>query len=163
MAGFIGMASDPWQGHEPGVLLVLLFVGPAILMGLIVYLCSRLAPDNLRRYTPHRACRDLSLAAVASGVALYTWGLLHLFLTERQEQGQECELRRPGGEGALVGLRGDFLPLRLVCETSYGSGYEVVVPGYINPAFAFLLWIAFVAAVASGVLHQRRQRVGGRG
>ncbi|MFH9726897.1 hypothetical protein ACH4M4_28610 [Streptomyces sp. NPDC017254] len=152
------MASNPWQGHDVGGLFVGLFAGAAILMALTVYLCSRLSPGTLRRYTPARFCRDVSLAAVAAGTALYLWGLLHVLLTEEQEQAEACEARRPGDVPVLVGRRGDFVPLRLVCEASNGRDYDVVIPGYINPSLAVLLTLALAGAVASGLLH-RRQRI----
>ncbi|MFC9385128.1 hypothetical protein [Streptomyces venezuelae] len=148
------LASDPWQGHDVGGLFVGLFAGAAVLVGLTVYLASRLAPANFRRYTPVRVCRDVSLLAVALGSALYLWGLFHLLLTDEQDQAEECELRRPAGVARLVGLRGDFVPLRLVCETPNGHDYDVVVPGYINPSLTVLLLLALAGAVAAGLLHR---------
>ncbi|WP_406059169.1 hypothetical protein OG462_19320 [Streptomyces sp. NBC_01077] len=151
------MASDPWRGHDIGGLFIALLAGAATLMGLTVYLGSRLAPDTFRRYTPARVWRDVSLAAVAAGAALYLWGLLHVLLTDEQEQAERCELLRPAGVPELVGLRGDFVPLRLVCETPDGHDYNVVVPDYINPLLTVLLLLALAGATASGLLH-RRQR-----
>ncbi|WP_328943206.1 hypothetical protein OG259_18130 [Streptomyces sp. NBC_00250] len=149
-------ASDPWQGHDVGGLLVALFAGATTLMALTVYLFSRLAPQNLQRYTPTRALRDVPLLALAVATALYLWGLLLVLLTEDQEQAQECELRRPGDVPSLVGRRGDFFPLRVVCEGSNGHDYNVVVPDYITPAHAALLTVALLCAAGSAVLHRRR-------
>lgn len=152
------MASDPWQGHDVGGLFVGLFAGSTILMALTVYLGSRLSPGTLRRYTPARVCRDVSLAAVATGAVLYLWGLLHVLLTEEREQAEECAARRPADVPGLVGLRGDFVPLRLVCETPNGHDYDVLIPDYINPALAVLLLLALGGAAASGLLNRARRR-----
>ncbi len=154
-------ATDPWQGHDIGGLFIALFAGAATLLGLMGYLCSRLSPQILRGYTPARAWRDVSLAAVAVGTALYLWGLLHVLLTDEQEQAEECDLRRPGDVPRLVGLRGDFVPLRLVCETPNGHDYNVVIPDYINPSLTVLLLLALFGAAVSGLLH-RKQRMSAR-
>ncbi|MFD4319231.1 hypothetical protein [Streptomyces sp. NPDC058548] len=148
-------ASDPWQGHDPGMLLIALFVGAATFMALAAYLGSRLAPETRRRYTPPRVLRDMSLCAIAAAIALYLWGLLHISLVEVQEQSEMCELRRPEGVPSLVGLRGDFFPLRVVCEGANGQDYTVLVPGYIAPSHAALLTLAALCAAASAVLHRR--------
>ncbi|MFH8450927.1 hypothetical protein ACH4CD_16970 [Streptomyces fungicidicus] len=139
------------------MLLTLLLTGAPALIGLVAYLCSRPAPRARRRSTPARAWRDVSLAAVAAGLALYLWGLLHILFLDDREQARECERQRPAGTPALVGRRGDFLPLRLVCEGSDGHDYSVVVPGYINPSLTVLLSLALIAAVASGLLHRKRR------
>ncbi|WP_435969586.1 hypothetical protein [Streptomyces sp. Qhu_M48] len=150
------MAADSWRGHDPGLLVVGLFVSAAVLMGLVVYLGSRLAPDALRRYDAVRGTRDVALLSVAVSVAFYLWGLLHLVFVDEQLQGQECEVRRPEGAD-LVGRRGDFVPLRLVCEVAGGADYGVLVPGYVNPVLAVLLPLACFGAVASGVLSRLRR------
>ncbi|GAA2538491.1 MULTISPECIES: hypothetical protein [Streptomyces] len=151
------MASDPWQGHDVAGLITVLFAGAPTLIGLTVYLCSRLTRQARRRNTPFRTWRDVSLAAVAAGIALYLWGLLHILFLEDQEQAEECERQRPEGTPALVGRRGDFIPLRLVCETSDGRDYSVVIPGYINPSLTVLLLLALLSAVASGLLHHKQR------
>ncbi|MFF8031690.1 hypothetical protein [Streptomyces sp. NPDC016626] len=151
------MASNPWQVHDTTVLFTLLLTGASALIGLTAYLCSRLTRQARRRNTPVRMWRDVSLAAVAAGLALYLWGLLHILFLDDQEQAQECERQRPEETPALVGLRGDFIPLRLVCEASDGHDYSVVVPGHINPSLTVLLLLALVSAVASGLLHQKQR------
>ncbi|MEV4427408.1 hypothetical protein ACN9M0_20025 [Streptomyces sp. R-07] len=153
--------SDPWAGHDFGVLLTVLFCGAAALAGLTAYLGSRLAPRARRRYTPARVVRDASLAAVAAGIALYLWGCLHVLFLEDQEQAAQCELHRPPGLPALVGRRGDFIPLRLVCEASDGRDYTVVIPDFINPTLAVLLLLALLGAVTATLLH-RAQRTSAR-
>ncbi|KES06373.1 hypothetical protein BU52_15005 [Streptomyces toyocaensis] len=149
-------ASDPWQGHDVTALFTVLLTGTAVLVGLTAYLCSRLTRQARRRSTAATVWRDVSLAAVAAGLALYLWGLLHLLFLGDQEQAHVCERERPPGTPALVGRRGDFLPLRLVCEASDGRDYSVVVPGYINPTLTVLLLLALVAAAASGLLHHKQ-------
>ncbi|MEU5285596.1 hypothetical protein AB0G97_16510 [Streptomyces sp. NPDC020755] len=151
------IASAPWRGHDPATLIIVLFTGAAALASLTIYLCSRLARRARQSYTPVRAGRDVALAAVAAGIALYLWGLLHILFVEGQEQAEECERQRPEGVPALVGRRGDFLPLRLVCEASNSHDYSVLIPEYINPIVAVLMLLALLSAVASGVLHHRRR------
>ncbi|GAA3268557.1 hypothetical protein KBZ00_27225 [Streptomyces sp. RK31] len=151
------MASDPWQGHDSTVLFALLLTGAPALIGLTAYLCSRLAKEARRRITPIRALRDASLTAVTVALALYLWGLLHVLFLDGQEQAHECERHRPEGIPELVGRRGDFVPLRLVCEASGGRDYSVVIPGYINPSVTVLLVLALVAAVASGFMHHKQR------
>ncbi|GHA90113.1 MULTISPECIES: hypothetical protein [Streptomyces] len=154
-------ASDPWQGHDVGVLLVVLLTGAPALLGLTAYLCSRLSPRARRRYTPPARWRDLSLAAAAAALALYLWGCLHVLFLEDQEQAMECERNRPGGTPRLVGRRGDFVPLRLVCETSDGSDFSVVIPGCINPALAVLLLLTLGCGLVSVLLHRKRRTAAG--
>ncbi|MEU9731202.1 hypothetical protein [Streptomyces sp. NPDC048002] len=152
------MASDPWQGHNSTALFTLVLTVTPTLIGLTTYLCSRMTPSARRRRTPVRTWRDVSLAAIALGLALYLWGLLHILFTDDRAQAQECERRRPDGIPALVGRRGDFVPLRLVCEASDGHDYSVVVPGYINPSLVVLLLLALIAAAASVLLHHKRRK-----
>ncbi|WNF27450.1 hypothetical protein RI138_11720 [Streptomyces sp. C11-1] len=133
--------------------MVVFFVGITTLVSITAYLCSRLARRTRPRYTSVRAGRDVALAAIAAGIALYLWGLLHVLFLEDQEQAQECERQRPEGVPSLVGRRGDFLPLRLVCEASNGRDYSVLIPEYINPTIAVLTLLALLSAVASVVLH----------
>ncbi|MEU5439003.1 hypothetical protein AB0G73_37520 [Streptomyces sp. NPDC020719] len=150
------MASNPWQGHNSTALFTILLVGAAILISLIGYLASRLAREARHRYTPVTAWRDASLLAAAAALALYLWGCLHVVFLEDQEQAEECELHRPAGTPTLVGRRGDFIPLRLVCEASNGHDYSVVIPHYINPSVAILLLLALAGALTAAVLHYKQ-------
>ncbi|MFC5147665.1 hypothetical protein [Streptomyces aureoversilis] len=146
-------ASDPWQEHNFAALLAILIAGTATLLGLAGYLCSRLTRQARRGCTPVRLWRDLSLLTAAVALAVYLWGCLHLLFLEDQELAERCERQRPAGTPTLVGRRGDFIPLRLVCEASNGHDYSVVIPGYINPAVALLLLLALTCALISVVLH----------
>lgn len=98
----------------------------------------------------------MALAAGAAGTAVYLWGILHILFLEDQEPAEECERQRPEGVPRLVGRRGDFLPLRLVCEASNGHDYTILIPPYVNPTLAVLMVPALVGALAAGVLHHRR-------
>ncbi|WHM37438.1 hypothetical protein [Streptomyces sp. BPTC-684] len=151
------MASNPWQGHNNTALFTILLVGAAILISLIGYLASRLARETRRQYTPITAWRDASLLAAAAALAVYLWGCLHVVFLEDQEQAEACELHRPAGTPTLVGRRGDFIPLRLVCEASNGHDYSVVIPGYINPSVATLLLLALAGALTAAVLHYKQR------
>ncbi|MEV0275015.1 hypothetical protein AB0I22_01305 [Streptomyces sp. NPDC050610] len=149
--------ADPWQGHDFAVLLPILMAGSGALLSLVVYLCSRLARQDRRRFLPFALWRDASLSAVAAALALYLWGCLHLLFPEGRELAEECERRRPEGVPSLVGRRGDFIPLRLVCEASNGQDYSVVIPEYVNPFSAALLLIALACAVVAVALHHRQR------
>ncbi|MEG3628522.1 hypothetical protein [Streptomyces poriticola] len=151
------MASDPWQGHDAAVLFTVLLTGVPTVVGLAVYLGSRLTRQARRRTTPFRTWRDVSLAAAGAALALYLWGLLHVLFLDGQEQAEECERQRPEGTPALVGRRGDFIPLRLVCEASDGRDYTVVIPGYINPSLTVLLLLALLGGVVSLLLHHKQR------
>lgn len=150
-------ASNPWQGHNFAALFPILIAGAATLLGLTGYLCSRFTRHARRRYTPFAVSRDLSLATVAAALALYLWGCLHVLFLEDQEQAEECERQRPDGIPRLVGLRGDFIPLRLVCEASDGHDYSIIIPDYINPTIALLLLLALACALTSAVLHHQQR------
>ncbi|WP_327687300.1 hypothetical protein [Streptomyces sp. NBC_00467] len=150
------MASDPWQGHNFAALFSILVAGAATTLGLTVYLCSRFTRPARQRYTPLAAWRDVSLATTAVALAVYLWGCLHVLFLEDQEQGEECERQRPEGP-TLVGRRGDFIPLRLVCEASDGRDYSVIIPDYINPAVAVLLLLALACALTSALLHYKQR------
>ncbi|MFD4032481.1 hypothetical protein ACFWVP_18655 [Streptomyces sp. NPDC058637] len=157
-------ASDPWQGHDFATLFTVLLAGAPALLGLAAYLCSRLSRRARRSRTSLAVAvwRDLSLAAAGATLALYLWGCLHVLFVEDQELAQECERNRPEGAPEMVGRRGDFVPLRLVCEVSDGRDFTVLIPGYVNPALAVLLSLALVCGVVAGLLHLRRRKaVGG--
>ncbi|MFF8380801.1 hypothetical protein ACF07V_32220 [Streptomyces sp. NPDC015661] len=148
---------DPWQEHDFGVLLAVVLCGAATLAGLAAYLGSRLTPRARRRYTPARVWRDASLAAAGAGVAVYLWGCLHVLFLDDRAQAEACEIHKPPGVPALVGRRGDFLPLRLVCEASDGRDYTVVIPASVNPTVTVLLLLALLGAATAGLLHRRRR------
>ncbi|MFI2077637.1 hypothetical protein [Streptomyces triculaminicus] len=151
------MASNPWRGHDFVGLLAILVVGAVTLLSLIGYLCSRLIRQTRRGYAPFGLWRDLSLLTLAAALAVYLWGCLHLLFLEDQELAERCERQRPVGTPTLVGRRGDFIPLRLVCEASNGHDYSIVVPGYINPTVALLLLLALTCALTSAVLHCKQR------
>ncbi|MFI2350397.1 hypothetical protein ACH492_25790 [Streptomyces sp. NPDC019443] len=147
-------ASDPWQGHNFAALFPILIAGAVTVLSLTVYLCTRFTRQARRRYTPFAVWRDVSLATTAVALALYLWGCLHVLFLEDQEQAEECERQRPEGTPTLVGRRGDFIPLRLVCEASDGRDYSVIIPDYINPTVAVLLLLTLACALTSALLHQ---------
>ncbi|WP_062014038.1 hypothetical protein [Streptomyces hygroscopicus] len=150
-------AASPWQGHNFSVLLPIMLAGTATLLAIALYLCSRCTREARLRRTPFAVWRDVSLATVAAALALYLWGCLHVFFLDDQDQSEKCELQRPGGIPRLVGLRGDFIPLRLVCQASNGQDYSIIIPGYINPAIAILLPLALVCALTSTFLHHKQR------
>ncbi|MFE2444917.1 hypothetical protein ACFXDF_23200 [Streptomyces sp. NPDC059426] len=134
-----------------------MLAGTATLLAIALYLCSRFTQQARLRRTPFTVWRDVSLATAAAALALYLWGCLHVFFLDDQDQSEECELQRPEGVPRLVGLRGDFIPLRLVCEASSGRDYSVIIPGYINPSIAVLLLLALACALVSALLHHKQR------
>ncbi|MFI1971428.1 hypothetical protein [Streptomyces cinnamoneus] len=108
-------------------------------------------------HPPFRLWRDLSLLTAAAALAVYLWGCLHLLFLEDQELAERCERQRPAGTPTLVGRRGDFIPLRLVCEASNGHDYSIVIPGYINPTVALFLLLALICTLTSVVLHYKQR------
>ncbi|WP_230992905.1 hypothetical protein [Streptomyces endocoffeicus] len=135
----------------------ILLAGAATLLGLTGYLCSRFTQPVRRRYVPFMGWRDVSLATITAALALYLWGCLHVLFLEDQEQAEACERQRPADIPRLVGRRGDFIPLRLVCEASDGRDYSVVIPDYINPSIAVLLLLALACALVSALLHLKQR------
>ncbi|MFF2996470.1 hypothetical protein ACFVTC_18130 [Streptomyces sp. NPDC057950] len=97
------------------------------------------------------------MATVTVALAFYIWGCLHVLFLEDQEQGEACEQARPEGTPTLIGRRGDFIPLRLVCEASNGHDYSVVIPHYINPTVAVLLLLALACALGSVLLRYKQR------
>ncbi|MET7552352.1 MULTISPECIES: hypothetical protein [unclassified Streptomyces] len=150
-------ASDPWQGHNFAILSTVLVAGALTGLGIVAFLCSRLTRQARDRRTPSAVWRDASLAATATALALYLWGCLHVLFLEDQEQAEQCELHRPEGTPTLIGRRGDFIPLRLVCEASDGRDYSVVIPDYINPSIAVLLLLTLACIFVSVFLHLKQR------
>ncbi|MFD3608484.1 hypothetical protein [Streptomyces atroolivaceus] len=151
------MASDPWQGHDFAVLFTVLIAGAPTALGLTAFLFSRFTRRARRRRTAPAVWRDLGLTTAVLGLSLYMWGCLHVLFLDQQDQAMECEQHRPEGTPTLVGRRGDFVPLRLVCEASDGRDYTVVIPDYINPSIAVLLLLALVCAAVSTLLHLKQR------
>lgn len=150
-------AGSPWQGHDFAVLFAVLIAGATTVLGLVLYLFSRFTRQARRRRTSQAVWRDISVVMAALGIALYLWGCLHVLFLEDQEQAEACERGRPEGVTALIGRRGDFVPLRLVCEAVDGRAYSVVIPGFVNPVLAVLLSAEFACALVAVVLHRRRR------
>ncbi|MEV0915872.1 hypothetical protein AB0I93_16655 [Streptomyces sp. NPDC049967] len=150
-------AGSPWQGHDFAVLFAVLIAGATTVLGLALYLCSRFTRQARRRRTSQAVWRDVSLVMAALGIALYLWGCLHVLFLGDQEQAEACERGRPEGVTALVGRRGDFVPLRLVCEAAGGRDYSVVIPGFVNPVLAVLLSVGLVCALVAAILHRGRR------
>ncbi|MFJ3088008.1 hypothetical protein [Streptomyces sp. NPDC086838] len=151
-------ATDPWQGHDFAILFPVIIAGSLAGPGVLAFLCSRLTARARARRTAPAVWRDASLAAAGLALGLYVWGCLHVLFLEDQEQAEQCELHRPEGTPRLVGRRGDFIPLRLVCEASDGHDYSVVIPHYVNPSVGALLLLALACGAVSLLLHLGRRR-----
>lgn len=149
-------ASDPYQVHNITALTAIMLAGPAVLFGLVIYLCSSLA--RLRRRSLAAAYGNLALLSLAASVALYLWGCVHVVFRERQEIGNECAEAAGSGTRRVEAFHGDFVPLQLVCRTEGGGTHTVLIPDYTNPSIAIALSLALVFGITATLLH-RKQRV----
>lgn len=149
--------TDPYQVHDFTVLLTILIAAPPVLIGLIVFLVSRLVPRRFRSSgprTPAALCQDAAALCSAAALALYLWGCLQLAFLGRQGVGNACA--EEAGGARVTAFHGDFVPLRLVCRTDAGDSFTVVVPDYVNPSLIALLLLSLVCGAAGLLLRRRR-------
>ncbi|MFI9612157.1 hypothetical protein ACIHCM_10860 [Streptomyces sp. NPDC052023] len=153
------------------LLLLLIIVGAVTAFGLCGYGFGTLSAHGVRRADTAARLRSLAALAGAAAAALYTWGALHVFggLLEAEDGGTGSAPIRPclaagGPQKAAVTLRADVrvVPIRLVCHTKTGESYPAGVPGYVNPAVAFLALSSAFLAVGAGYATELRTRKQGR-
>lgn len=110
--------------------------------------------------------RGLALCSGALAVALYCWGLLHVFgaVLEAEDGGADSAPVRPCRTGPTQGAETldysiGYVPLRFVCETRGGGSYVADrVPGYVNPGtFGFAL-AGTLLAIGAGYEAELRAR-----
>ncbi|MBG0851862.1 hypothetical protein I2W78_08395 [Streptomyces spinoverrucosus] len=141
------------------LLLLLIVVGAIAAFGLCGYAFSTLSTHGVRRANTATRFRALAAFAGAAAAALYAWGALHVLgaYVEVEDGGTGSAPIRPclaagGPQKAAVTLRADVqvVPIRLVCHTKTGESYAAGVPGYVNPAVAFLALSSALLAVGAG-------------
>lgn len=102
--------------------------------------------------------RGLALLSGALAVALYCWGLLHVFgaVLEAEDGGADSAPARPCRTTPTKGVEAvdytiEYVPLRFVCETRGGGSYvSDRVPGYVNPGALGFALAGVALAVGAG-------------
>ncbi|GEC03644.1 hypothetical protein SSP24_12990 [Streptomyces spinoverrucosus] len=153
------------------LLLLLIMVGAITAFGLCGYAFSSLSAQGIRRADRATRFRFGAALAGAATAALYSWGALHVFGAhmEVEDGGTSSSPIRPclaagGPEKAAVTLRASVhvVPIRLMCHTKTGESYAAGVPGYVNPAVAFLALSSALLAVGAGYVSELKAREQGR-
>lgn len=141
------MATDPYAGHNPLVLLVVLLLALAAAVVLAVFGCTTLARDGVRGAGPLRALRACAGLAGAGAACLYAWGVLHLLTLDETRRDLACkEAVGPAHVLEIDSYRPTYIPLGLGCHVESGTTYSTGVPGYLNPTVGALA----LTAVALG-------------
>lgn len=153
------------------LLLLVLVVGVVTAFGLCGYGFGSLSAHGVGRADRVTRWRALAALSGAASAALYTWGALHVLsdYMEVEDGGAGSAPIRPclaagGPEKAAVTMGTDVqvIPIRLVCHTKTGERYPTGMPGYINPAAAFLALSAALLAVGAGYASELKARERGR-
>lgn len=143
-------ASDPFEGHSPLALLLIILVGLILAAGLAVYGFSTMARQGVWGSGPGTLLRSLAALAAAAAAAVYVWGAVHLALMDDTAVTQAC--RDAVGQARAAGIdryEAGYIPLRLGCHVAGDGTYAGGVPGYVNPAaLGFALTAAALAACA---------------
>ncbi|MEU7717860.1 hypothetical protein [Streptomyces tibetensis] len=124
---------EPYAAHDGALLLVLLLACVITVLCLTVHGARRLIRAGRRKES--FTARSAALLAWDATIAVYTWGLLHLFFLDDYARAQAC--RKSVGD-ELTGYAPSFVPLHFGCRTGDGRVVEAVIPSYLNPALAVL-------------------------
>ncbi|MDH6700883.1 hypothetical protein ACIQKE_27465 [Streptomyces griseoviridis] len=151
------MTSDPYAGHNPLALVVIILVGLAGAAALAVLGCVTLARHGVRRGSLLTTLRAVAALTAACAAALFAWGAVHLMTLDETRRDTACkEAVGPAHVLEIDSYRPSYIPLALGCHVENGTTYTTGVPGYLNPAVGAL---AFSAAVLGGfsVLESERR------
>ncbi|MFF7202456.1 hypothetical protein [Streptomyces sp. NPDC008141] len=142
------MSGDPYDGHNPLLVLLLalagLLVTPWVGVRAVVLLIRAGATRSART-----GAKGLAVLAWAGAVGVYTWGVLHLAFLD--ESGQSLACREAVGKETAQRVEGyepSFVPLHFGCRVDGGRIHEAAVPGYVNPAAVIFGVIAVALTVA---------------
>ncbi|MEV7779927.1 hypothetical protein [Kitasatospora sp. NPDC088351] len=150
------MSGDqPYEGHDGIALLLLTLAGVIATPGLFVY-GVRVLIRARRAGTRAAALAPAAVLTWAGVAGMYTWGLLHLFMSDDYGDSRACTAA--AGTGRVVGYDPSFVPLEFGCRIDDGRTAGVIVPGYVNPVLAVLA----VCAVALTVRAITRRQEGTR-
>ncbi|WP_223190699.1 hypothetical protein [Streptomyces sp. TRM68416] len=139
---------DPYEGHNPLVLLLVILVALGAAATLAVVGCATLARHGVRRSGLLVQLRSCAALAGAGAALLYAWGALHLMLLD--ETGRDLGCKEAVGTAQawdIDSYRPTYIPLGLGCHLKSGTTYSIGVPGYVNPAVGAL---AFTAVALGG-------------
>ncbi|MFK4098562.1 hypothetical protein ACI2L1_00455 [Streptomyces sp. NPDC019531] len=131
------MSGDaPFEGHNSVLVLLLIVLGVIATPWLTVRGISLLV--RARTVRTRRAWLGAAATlAWAALLAMYTWGVLHLFFFDDTDQSRVCN--KAVGARQLIGYEPSFIPLRFGCRTGDGDVVEAeVIPSYVNPVAAVL-------------------------
>ncbi|WP_329053204.1 hypothetical protein OG873_27765 [Streptomyces violaceus] len=141
---------EPYAAHDGALLLVLLLVCVITVLPLTVHGIKRLIRAGRRKET--FTARSAAVLSWDATIAMYTWGLLHLFLLDDYARSQAC---RDSVGDKLSGYAPSFLPLHFGCRTSDGRVVEAVIPSYINPAVA-VLGVCSLVLTGLAIAHHKK-------
>ncbi|UZI29163.1 hypothetical protein [Streptomyces sp. VB1] len=149
--------ADPYEGHSPLVLVIIILVGGLVAGVLGVYACTTLARNGVRRTGNPALLRSVSALAAAGAVGLFVWGALHLITLDETRRDLACKTA-VGPERAMQidGYRATYIPLGLGCQVRDGATYQAGVPGYLNPAAGALAFVAVVLGGYAALESERR-------
>lgn len=140
---------------------LLILVAPIVALALTGYGLGRAGA-----WRGGRQARLRTAAALLGAVAICVYALGMLCVALAVLDAEESPLR-PCGPGHRVEMERvidysvDYLPLRFVCETTYGGDYTAeAVPGWVNPAAAVLALGAMSCVGTAVVEGERRARRG---
>lgn len=152
-------ASEPFAEHNPLAVLVLSLAGLLATPGLVLYglgtgimLLVR-AGKVAAAVTWTAALKSAALLVWAGAVGLYTWGVLHLVITDDYGKSQECGA--VAGASSLVGYDPSFVPLRFGCRMDDGRTVDVIVPDYVN---SWVPLLTLCAATLTMIVRARNKR-----
>ncbi|WP_328871578.1 hypothetical protein OHT76_16440 [Streptomyces sp. NBC_00287] len=142
------MATDPYAGHSPLVLLLVLLLGLATAAVLAVYGCTTAARHGVGRAGTLVLLRSGGALAGAAAACLYAWGVVHLLMLDETARDLGCkEAVGPAHVLEIDSYRPTYIPLSLGCHVRSGTTYSTGVPGYLNPTVGAL---AFTAVALGG-------------
>ncbi|MEE1751543.1 hypothetical protein [Streptomyces sp. SP18CS02] len=138
------MSGDPYDGHNPLLVILLALAGIVVTPWLTLRAVVLLSRGAAARAV-HTAVRGAVALVWAGAVGMYGWGVLHLVLLDESNQALACrEVLGPERSPLLDRYEPSFVPLRFGCHVRGGQTYEAAVPGYVNPV-AGALGVAAVA------------------
>lgn len=142
------METDPYAGHNPLVLLLVLLLSLATAIALAAYGCTTAARHGAGRGAPLVLLRSCGAFAAAGAACLYAWGTVHLLTLDETRRDAACkEAVGPAHVMEIDSYRPTYIPLGLGCHVRSGTTHSTGVPGYLNPAAGAL---AFTAVAMGG-------------
>jgi hypothetical protein len=122
-------------------------VGALILLGVIGTFslatgAVRVAAAARSRSDRGRALLAAAMIVTATGLSVYTWGVMHLTMDETQADSMCKAAVENVRAGNLSGYHTSLLPLRFQCLFSDGAPVATAVPGRVNAVLAVIASVA---------------------